>query len=174
MGWAGGKKSTKPWEIRREIHRTWPERKAIPHSSTPSWEQRTVSSHCGFGVLDKVMPFILIFQACYLPLVPPVPNNRPKFDTGRFVAVGEKSGTASCPPVSPLGGNRPIPTSRSALNKAESQTVIRHSECKQSRALSPHTQRGTRPPEMQDQRDAASEGRDAQNHQPPTAQTQAA
>ena len=53
-----------------------------------------------FWVLDKVIPFILIFQACYLCLIPPLANNRPKFDAGRFAAVGEKSRTASCHPVS--------------------------------------------------------------------------
>lgn len=100
MGWEAGKKSTKPREMKGEIDGTWPASKAILHSSMPSREQRAMSHHCNFGFLT-VIPLILIFQACYLCLIPLFPNNR-QFHAGRFGAAGEKSRTASCPPVSHL------------------------------------------------------------------------
>lgn len=107
-----------------------------------------MSSHCSFGVLDKVIPFILVFQVCYFCLIPPVPNKRPN-GAGRFVAVGEKSRTASCPPVSPLGGNSPVPAF--TLLSRRLSPKVSPDALDVSTAGPPHpTQRGTQRPEMRD------------------------
>lgn len=141
MGWEAGKKSTKPREMKGEIDGTWPASKAILHSSMPSWEQRAMSHHCNFGFLT-VIPLILIFQACYLCLIPLFPNNRQISCRKICCSRGEKQDCLLSSSF-PLGGNRHVPASHPALKKAEPQTVTRHPECEQSRTPSPHTQRVT-------------------------------
>lgn len=93
--WVGaGQESTNP--EKGEAHGTW---KFGPHSSTPSRDQRALSSHCSFGVLDEVVPFTLLSQVFYLCPIPSVPKTRPGLDGGRFVPEGKQVGLP-CPPDS--------------------------------------------------------------------------
>lgn len=116
-----GEENTNPGK--GEAHRTW---KLGPGSSIPSRDQRTLSCHCSFGVLDEVVPFIFLSQACYLCPILSVPKTRPELGAGRFVPEGKRVGLPClqistwrkqlcfCIPLCPQGSH--IPTPHRTLN----------------------------------------------------------
>lgn len=114
-----GEENTNPGK--GEAHRTW---KLGPGSSIPSRDQRTLSCHCSFGVLDEVVPFILLSQACYLRPILSVPKPGLNWmQEGLFQKGNEWDCLVS---RFPRGGSSSVSASPSAPKEATSQPLIGH------------------------------------------------